>query len=115
MADRSQTIDDTTPLSAICGFGFRFRRMGLRHRHRRFYGNVPDRFSYFLECVRIDLPDALSRYVEPGREVFQRRWFVDQMARLKDTTFSIVQDADRGDQRLVPVVLVVLFDDDGFR
>ena len=89
--------------------------LGLWHRHRRFCRNVPDRFSYFLEGVRIDLADALTRYVEPGREVFQRRWFVDQMARLEDTTFSIVQDADCGDQRLVPVVRVVLFDDDGFR
>ena len=101
---------------AICGIiEFGSGVPGLLHRHRRFYRKVPGRFSHFLERARIDLPDAFTRYVELGREVFQRRWFVDQMARLEDTTFSIVQHADCGNQRLAPVVLVVLFDDDGFR
>ena len=61
------------------------------------------------------MPDAFTRYVEFGREVFQRQWFVDQMSRLEDAAFAVVQDIDRGDQCLVPVLLVVLFDDDGFR
>ena len=37
------------------------------------------------------------------------------MSRLEDTALAVVQDVDRGDQRLEPVLLFVLFDDDGFR
>src|SRR5437588_13125503 len=78
-------------------------------------GKVPGRLSHFFERACLDLPDPLTRYVELCREVFERQWLVDQMPRLEDTTFAVVQDIDRGGQCPVLVFLLVLLDDDGFR
>ena len=61
------------------------------------------------------MPDPFARYAELCRKVLERQWFVDQMSRLEDATFAVVQDLDRGDQRLLLVVLLVMFDDDGLR
>src|ERR1700691_4632529 len=69
----------------------------FRHRRPRFYREVPGRFSYLLERVHFDLPDTLTRYVEFCGKVFERRWFVCQMSRLENATFTVVQYIDRGD------------------
>jgi hypothetical protein len=37
------------------------------------------------------------------------------MPRLEDATFAVAEYIDRGDQRLTPVVLFILFDNNGFR
>ena len=37
------------------------------------------------------------------------------MPSLEDPALAVVQDVDRGDQRVMLVLLVVLFNDDGFR
>ncbi|SRR5260221_7026556 len=79
------------------------------------YGEVPGCFSYFLERARLDLPDPFARYVELYRKVFERQWLVDQMSRLEDATFAVVQYLDCGNQCLMLTFFLVLFDDDGFR
>ena len=53
--------------------------------------------THLLECTCLDLPDALSRHVEFGREIFQSRWLLGQMSRLEDTTFALVEHANRVD------------------
>ena len=79
------------------------------------YGEVPGCFSYFLERARFDLPDAFTRHVELCGKIFERQWFVSQMPGLENATFAAFQYIDRGDQCLMLVFLLVLFDDDGFR
>ena len=53
-------------------------------------------------------------YEERSHEFFERQGFLDQMSCFEDATFAIVQDIDCGDQCVVLVVLLVLFDDNGF-
>lgn len=101
--------------NAICRSDLCSGAASFLHRRRRLFGEVLGRFSYFLERARLDLPDAFARYVELCRKIVQRQWFVGQMTRLEDATFAVVQDIDRGDQCGTPVVLLILFDDDGFR
>src|SRR3979411_2747540 len=54
-------------------------------------------FTHLLECTCLDLPDALPRNVELGREIFQCRWLLGQMLRLEDTTFALIEYANRVD------------------
>src|SRR5713226_6436918 len=70
---------------------------------------------HLFECAPLNLSNALARHLEFYRKVFQRRWFIDEMARLEDAPFAIVEDADGADERFPPVVHLVMFDDDAFR
>src|ERR1700692_759762 len=85
------------------------------HRCRRLCSEVLGRFPHFLECAHLDLPDAFTRHVEVCRKIFERQWLVDQISRLEDATLATVQYIDRDDQGLMLVLLLVVFDDDGFR
>src|ERR1700688_3841865 len=84
------------------------------YRGGRLCGEIFGRFSHFLECAHFNLPDAFSRHVELCRELLERQWFVDQMSRFENATFAVVQDIDGGDQCVVLVVFLVLFDHKGF-
>src|SRR5712671_2433891 len=86
----------------------------LEHCRGRFWSKVLGRFSDFLECASLDLPDAFTRHPELCRQVFQRQRLVDQMSCFEDTTFAVVQYVNRRDQCLMLVLLFVLFDDDCF-
>ena len=70
----------------------------------RFCGEILGGFSHFLESSHLDLPDLFTRYVEFTGEVLKRLRFVGQVSCLEDAAFAVVQDIDRGDQRLALVV-----------
>jgi hypothetical protein len=70
---------------------------------------------YLFECPHLNLSNPLARYFEFYRKVLQCLWFIDEMARLEDAPFTIVEDANGADERFLPVVHLVMFDDDGFR
>src|SRR5229473_5201680 len=87
--------------------------------HRHSLTSFPNGFFggnlYLFECPHLNLSNALARHFEFYRKVFQRPWFIDEMARLEDAPFAIVEDANGADERFPPVVHFVMFDDDGFR
>src|SRR6267143_702938 len=47
---------------------------------------------YLFECSHLNLSNALARHFEFYRKVFQCLWFIDEMARLEDAPFAIVED-----------------------
>ena len=63
-------------LNAICSADLRSGGPSLLHHRRRFCGEVPGRFSHFLERARLDLPNAFTRHVESCREVLEGQWVV---------------------------------------
>ena len=87
--------------------------------HRHWLTSFPDASFggnlYLFECPHLNLSNALARNFEFYRKVFQCLWFIDEMARLEDAPFAIVEDGNGTDERFLPVVHFVLFDDDGFR
>src|SRR6266436_6431550 len=76
---------------------------------------LPGRLSHFLESARLYLADAFAGDAKFQREVFQRHWFVSQIPCLEDAAFAVVEYTDCSGQRLLPILFLVLFADDGFR
>ena len=87
--------------------------------HRHSLAPFPDGFFggnlYLFVCPHLNLSNALARHFEFYRKVFQCLWFIDEMARLEDAPFAIVEDGNGTDERFLPVVHFIMFDDDGFR
>src|SRR3981189_3800087 len=77
-------------------------------------GSFGCNLSLFV-CPPLNLSNALARHFEFYRKVFQCLWFIDEMARLEDAPFAIVEDGNGTDERFLPVVHFVLFDHDGSR
>jgi hypothetical protein len=63
-------------LNAMRGSSYGSSAPGFPHRHRRFCDEILGRLSHFFESVRLDLPNAFTRHIEFGCEVFQRQWLV---------------------------------------
>src|SRR5712672_1267958 len=82
--------------SAKSGAAARAHKWLCVHRHPRtsfpdgYFGGSP----HLLECPHVNLSNALARHFKFYRKVFQCLWFIDEMARLEDAPFPIVEDAN---------------------
>src|ERR1700722_10750779 len=59
-----------------------------------------DRLLHLLESAHLDLPHALTRYVEFGRELLERNRVVSQAAGLEDPPLAGIEHAQRAAQRI---------------
>ena len=85
--------------------GRRLGRFHLRH-------TVFNRLLHLFERAHLDLPYALARNVELGRQVLQRHRIVGETPRLEDAALAIVEHAQRIGQRLVAVIAFLAFSED---
>src|SRR4030088_1192416 len=81
----------------------RCRRTSLLDAH--FGGSL-----HLLECPNLDLPNPLPRHLEFLCKVFQCPGLFDEMPRLEDPALSMVENADRADQRFGPLLGFLLRD-----